>query len=232
MSTVALKLPDGRLVNCRVNRNPRSTRLKLTIRPGGSVLLSAPRSARQADVEAFARSSATWIMQRLPELPQRPDELHLQALNERWLVDFDPRARRLSASDGTVTLGGTDLNGSNVSQLRDWLMKRARDHLPGQLATLSEATGLGYDRVTVRGQTTRWGSYSSRGTVSLNFKLLFLPDDLVRYVLLHELCHGVHLNHSPAYWELVARHQPGLESIRRRMRTAGRLVPAWLETPL
>jgi predicted metal-dependent hydrolase len=90
-----------------------------------------------------------------------------------------------------------------IADLQHWLKREARRHLPDWLALVAEDTGHRYQRVSVRLQRSRWGSCSSRGTISLNAKLLMLPR-MRRYVLVHELCHTLHMNHSPAFWDKLA----------------------------
>lgn len=112
--------------------------------------------------------------------------------------------------------------------LRRWLAGKARRHLVPRLYRLASQHGFAFRRVAVRCQKTRWGSCSARGTISLNLKLLFLPSELVDHVLIHELCHTVHLNHSPAFWALLRKHDPHADERRRRLGTAWQYVPPWL----
>lgn len=93
--------------------------------------------------------------------------------------------------------------------------------------------GLGRDRaafssVVIRAQRSRWGSCSAKGDISLNYQLLFLPRELARHVLLHELCHTVELNHSARFWRTVHRFEPELERMRKDMRRSWSHVPAWV----
>jgi len=83
------------------------------------------------------------------------------------------------------------------------LRRKAQSVLPVQLAQLAQLHGFKYSAVKIRKSKSRWGSCSTKGTISLSFYLLLLPEHLIEYVLLHELCHTVHLNHSPAFWALV-----------------------------
>ena len=83
------------------------------------------------------------------------------------------------------------------------LRRKAKSVLPARLAQSAALHGFKYSAVKIRKSKTRWGSCSTKGTISLSFYLLLLPENLIDYVLLHELCHTVHLNHSPAFWALV-----------------------------
>jgi predicted metal-dependent hydrolase len=95
---------------------------------------------------------------------------------------------------------------------------------------LSAELGIPIHRVMIRCQKTRWGSYSTKGTVSLNAQLLFLPRRLVRYILVHELCHAVHANHSAKFWDLVRQWEPKASDLRRDIRSAAQGIPRWLHS--
>jgi predicted metal-dependent hydrolase len=113
------------------------------------------------------------------------------------------------------------------AELRHWIRQRARRLLPPLLQDISRHTGLAYNRVSIRSQRTRWGSCSNRGNISLNDQLLFLPADTVEYLMIHELCHTRHLNHSKAYWTLVQQHCPGYRAHEKRLGQSRNLVPDW-----
>jgi len=99
------------------------------------------------------------------------------------------------------------------------LRRKAQSVLPGQLAELAELHGFKYSNVRIRKSRTRWGSCSSKGTISLSLYLSLLPEHLVEYVLLHELCHTVQMNHSPAFWTLLNKcTQNKARELRREIR--------------
>ncbi|MDR0834242.1 MAG: M48 family metallopeptidase [Candidatus Symbiothrix sp.] len=87
-----------------------------------------------------------------------------------------------------------------------YLASLAKLSLPKQLADIAQAHGFTYLSVKTRKSKTRWGSCSSKKTISLSYYLLLLPQHLIDYVLLHELCHTVHMNHGPAFWALLDQH--------------------------
>jgi predicted metal-dependent hydrolase len=95
------------------------------------------------------------------------------------------------------------------------------------LDELSDQTGLFYGNVSVRGQRTRWASCSSKGNINLNYRLLFLSPDVVRYILNHELCHTVHLNHSRVFWSRLASLEPDYKIFNDRAKRGMEEVPEW-----
>jgi predicted metal-dependent hydrolase len=94
---------------------------------------------------------------------------------------------------------------------------------------LSEQHDLAFERALIKGQCTCWSSCSRKKTISVNYKLLFLPPGLVRYVLVHELCHTAQLDHSPKFWKLVHAHEPRCRTLDRELNAAWRYVPAWVD---
>jgi predicted metal-dependent hydrolase len=111
--------------------------------------------------------------------------------------------------------------------LRNWLLDHADYHLVPWLLREAAALGRRPASVQVRLQRTRWGSCSSRGTVSLNAALLFVEPPVARYLFVHELCHMISLDHSPRFWSAVARYEPNYEELDRRLSAAWSEIPLW-----
>ena len=123
-----------------------------------------------------------------------------------------------------------DLSNTRAVQqaLRAWLVKRAAEVFAPILAATARTMDLSYRRLAVRRQRTRWGSCSVRGTISLNCCLLFQRPAVVRYLLIHELVHTLHMNHSRRFWQRVGRHCPQYESLDRELLDGWRRVPSWV----
>jgi len=113
--------------------------------------------------------------------------------------------------------------------LRDWLRHKGREILIPRLAQRAQAMDTSYRQVQVRGQRTRWGSYSSNGTLSINYCLLFVPADLADYLFTHELCHTRHMNHSARFWQLVSRFAPDYRAQEKRLNNGRQYLPDWLK---
>jgi predicted metal-dependent hydrolase len=113
--------------------------------------------------------------------------------------------------------------------LQKWLLQRAKELFPGWLKLISQQCQLSFNELTIRSTKSRWGSCSSKKNISLNSKLLFLPKHLVEHIFIHELCHTIHLNHSPAFWKLFKSFDANCEINRKAIKQAERLVPLWVD---
>lgn len=107
----------------------------------------------------------------------------------------------------------------------------ARAQFEMRAAHYRQLTGGHYTSITVRDQKTRWGSCSSRGTLSFNYRLIFAPPVILDYVVVHELCHLTHMNHSKDFWDMVAGIMPEHKTYRRWLRDHGHelTLTAYLE---
>lgn len=153
---------------------------------------------------------------------------------ESWHVHYQPAASQkitcIPALNNKLTLtGNTDSTTLCQSVLRKWLSHRAHKSLTPWLRQLGYELDLPCRRISVRGQKTRWASCSSQKDISLNYKLLFLPRPLVHYVLVHELCHTVHMNHSKKFWALVESKMPDYAQWDEALKKGWRYVPRWVE---
>jgi predicted metal-dependent hydrolase len=163
----------------------------------------------------------------------KPSAIDLPCTGETWTVRYMDRQGdcieiRPRPEDNLLEVEGPLAEeGLVTGLLQDWLKRRARGHLTGLIREESKRTGLVYDRLQFRIQKSRWGSRSASGTISLNACLLFLEEPLVRHILLHELCHTVHMNHSNDFWGLVARFDPHWKQNASLARRAFIRVPRW-----
>lgn len=164
-----------------------------------------------------------------------PSSITLPALGEEWQVEYRPTssgrvtARSHTGSSLIMLHGAVGQEEACRQALLRWLRRRGQAALGERLRHMAATEGLTYERLTVRYQRSRWGSYSRRGTISLNARLLFLPPDLVDYVLLHELCHTLEFNHSPRFWKAVTIRMPEAVYHRVRLRRAHEHLPTWLD---
>ena len=164
-----------------------------------------------------------------------PEEICLPALEERFIVRYrktggnSVQARSNGSSMLTVSSRVEDRK-EVIQGLRRWLARQARLSLVPWLDELSAQAGLPYGAVSVRGQRTRWASCSSRGNINLNYRLLFLSPEVVRYILNHELCHTVHLNHSRRFWTMLESIEPEFRKLNEIAKRGMEDVPEWAKS--
>lgn len=121
-----------------------------------------------------------------------------------------------------------EADAARKTRLRGWVRDEAARWLVPELDGMAERLGLRFSAVRFRFQKSRWGSCSVKGNINLNACLLFLPERLARYIVLHELCHLRQMNHGEAFWKLVFAADPDALAKDAAMRGAWRHVPGWV----
>lgn len=227
----------GPLPQMRVRVSARAKYLRLKVLPPGRIELVVPPRCDERLLTPFVQQHRDWLVMMVERmradhertLAQRiaPAELHLPALDERWQLEYRGGARNACwerAGRGLLVQHRPEEWGQ---VLQRWLGERARKTLGPQLMQLATELGLPCLGFAIRGQKTRWGSCSARKIINLNWRLLFLPPEQVRYLMVHELCHTVHMNHSRRFWALVERLEPDYREHDAAMRRASALIPVW-----
>jgi predicted metal-dependent hydrolase len=207
--------------------------------PHGLVEVVVPRRTKPEDVEAFVAASRDWIDRTLSRINRNgpaaslalPDEIELAAKGCRWSVVYSgdgtgTGVTRFGEHGGRLAVSACDPEARRT--LRDWLLSEGRRELPARVARIADEIGLRPDSVSIRRQRTRWGSCSPRRRINLNCALLFLPSDLVDYLIVHELCHLRHMNHSRRFWALVRSFRPDSAARERALSRAWTRVPGWV----
>jgi len=227
----------------KVRISSRARHVRIKISHWGEVEVVTPKGVSQKKVSAFIHEQRAWVIESLSRLKQQhhqnldttlPTMVALAALDSRWQIRYEQRpaqgnltpSSRITETDQSLLIT-TSSEGNPREQLRKWLHEKAKITLSPLLLEVSTALALPYGKLTIRGQKSRWGSCSQRKNINLNRNLLFLPRSLVRYLLVHELCHTVHLNHSREYWALVKSIEPNYRELERALNHGWRYVPLW-----
>lgn len=237
---VAVETAQGPLlVPCVVRRVRGARRIRLRAGADRQALLTVPYGVAEAEALRFLRGQGDWLLQAWQRTPPRrtiaewlrrhpvlalggqatPALLETVRGRPGWRVESDPGRVRLQ-----VTAGSPE-----SPQLWRVLRALAKSALPDRARLLANRVGVAIGPVQVRDQRSRWGSCSRRGALSLNWRLILLPPELQDHVLLHELAHRTHLDHSDRFWDLLARYDPDWKTHDRALDRLGRelfpLVP-------
>ena len=231
----------------RVSDRAKSVRLSLSVEAGLEVVI--PVNYDRQQVPELIQTKRDWIIRNQLKLEQReaffqsqaphelPDSINLRSLGEEWQIEYrnSPTKSRAIAIQENKSELKLVVNG-NIADveackffLKQWLMQKAEKHLFSWLRKVSDRAKLPYRTTAVRSQKTLWGSCSGNRNISLNYKLLFLETNVVEYVLIHELCHTIHMNHSDKFWKLVSKFEPNYKILDKSLNHAWQVIPAWLD---
>ncbi|MEL7185833.1 MAG: SprT family zinc-dependent metalloprotease [Pseudomonadota bacterium] len=224
-----------------VRESGRARRLSIKVYPRGRVEVVVPKRTRAKDVRDFVESHREWIdkaraqfaAEHVPEPFALPDIVRLNGIEQIFGVRYiaEPNANSVSyrTRGSTVVLSGAVQDeAACVAALKRWLISIAKKQYGPRLRSLSALTGNPYKKLSVRGQRTCWGSHSSSGTISLNYCLMFLEPAHLRYVMIHELCHARHMNHSRAFWRHVGEFEPDYRRLDKALNECWKMIPTWV----
>lgn len=227
----------GQVVPCVIRRSLKARYARLEIRPGAGLFAIIPRNFPLQRVPEILRRKQVWITANLgkcgPVSPPAGSGVWGGAVTLPYLgrevpvVILPANGRRgdvtLEADRLVVRLAAGDDNPGRA--LERWYRAQAARLLQDKAERAGAGMGVRYNRLTVRGQKSRWGSCSPRGNLSLNWKLLLAPEPVIDYVVIHELAHLREMNHSRRFWQLVAEYCPGWRQPKKWLREhAGHLA--------
>jgi predicted metal-dependent hydrolase len=231
----------GSMSGFSVRESGRAKRLSIKVFPRGRVEVVVPRRTRSKEVREFVEAHSDWTRkarqqfaaEHTPEPFALPRTIHLEGIEKQFDVVYEPQAKaktvRYRCSGHTIVLFGKTANEKLcVTALKRWLTSTARKEYFPQLRTLSALTNNSFKKMHVRGQRTCWGSHSSTGTISLNYCLMFLDPAHLRYVMIHELCHAKHMNHSRRYWRYVGQFEPNYKQLDKDLNSSWKKIPTWV----
>jgi len=212
----------------------------LSVSPDG-LSVSAPRWTPVGEVEALLHNKAAWVLDKLRHARERAkalersrtvwaDGAELGFLGQTVRLRLDPAhgfqqagAELSAALDGGVAVLALGLAGNaSEAQIRDaaqaWLMRQAKRVFAERLAVFAPQLDVSYKVLRLSSAGTRWGSASADGTIRLNWRLIHLKLEMIDYVVVHELSHLRHMDHSPQFWEVVASILPDHAERRKALK--------------
>lgn len=211
-----------------IRRSARATQVRLRVAPDGTLRASMPVYAPIFLLKRLVKSSRPQLRKMLEQSQPAVEYKDGQQVGKSHTLIVRSGTRTSvtrSKQHILVTLAPEDTleNPNVVRKVRDAsiaaLRLEAKSYLPKRLRYLADQFGFNYEKVRFSHASSRWGSCSSTGTISLNIALMKLPFELIDYVLIHELAHTVELNHSSNFWELVSAGDPSYKQHRRALKS-------------
>ncbi len=214
--------------------SPRARQLRVTI-ANGQMSVTVPRGLRRGNVERFLQEHAQWILAKLdqpakrkaaPALPKdiilvRGAATRMERVEE---VDRKSRAKVELAKDRLIVRVPAGSRTHTLTYAEDWLREQSRGVIANTVKVQAARMNARPTSLTIRDQRTRWGSCSTRGTLSFNWRLVMAPPAVMEYVVIHELAHLFQPNHSKDFWAVVARYAPDFKTHRAWLRKNASLL--------
>jgi predicted metal-dependent hydrolase len=194
--------------------------LRLQIR-SSELELILPRRCKITAAERFIKQRSDWIIEHLDSQKPNPERFLLFGEEIRILQEYDLFSEKHSIRLEKKELKVISPAGSQhdlIKMYYHWLRYAAKGYLIKRTYELAEIYGFKVAKVSIRSQKTRWGSCSVRGNLSFNFKLLQHKKSTIDYVIIHELCHLIEMNHSKNFWQLVEKFCPDFKTLRRELK--------------
>lgn len=210
-----------------VRRSTRATQVRLRVAPDGMLRASMPVYAPLFLLKRLVKSSRPQLRKMLQQAQPEVTYSDGQQIGKSHTLIVKQGAKVTATRNKQhiiVTLPeGTPLSDPMVVRtIRDAslvaLRVEAKSYLPKRLQYLADQLGFRYEKVRFSHASSRWGSCSSTGTISLNIALMKLPFELIDYVIVHELAHTVEMNHSQAFWNLVEKGDPQYKQHRKLLK--------------
>ena len=207
----------------------RSKRKTLVIKiTDGKVIVKAPKAMPDAHIQAFIDQKTKWIERKLAEHEKRKNMLGGVPQLTQAMIHGTFYPIQVADKLSRVTFDGSTLfiprkywtdEQKATRALVNWYKAAARVELGEELKDVSEYTGLKYNGFTLTNARTNWGSCDGDCNIRLNWRLVMLEAELVSYVVIHELAHTAHHNHSAEFWQKVESFMPNYAAVRKRLKT-------------
>jgi len=216
-------------------RSARRTRsLAMKLDKSGQLIVMTPLGTFERELRRFVQSRWPWVeqqMRRHAEIAVAVEEASggVWLMGEYLSIEVLTGRRKQVVHEADVLALVSPRKMDSIQQARmanAWLHSQAEQQLPLRVAEMSAQTGLQGRALEVKAYRARWGSCRHDGLIQLNWKLIMAPPQVIDYVIVHELSHLVHFNHSPAFWALVARHCCDFKQRRKWLKENGSVLLA------
>ena len=203
-----------------IERSNRKT-LSLTVLKDGVVLVKAPISMKDETINKFIEDKQEWIRSKLLIINNTrskfDDILHYQKFllyGNKYSVLIDDVKRIETNDDFQIVVPNKTEPENILKSLKSWYKKIAKQILQDRLAFVESRVKLKSKALRISDSKGKWGSCNSLGVICFNWRVVMLPPKIIDYVIVHELCHLVEMNHSKKFWSLVERFLPKYEMIK------------------
>ena len=212
---IDILLPSGTRTFVETKINDRTKRISLRIDPSrNTAVLTHPRETSTSIIKNFIQNHLNWLSDKLSQIPNRVefcDGAVLPILGEHYVIRHCPENFgnvwiQLNESNLPMDLCVSGMSEHIPRRIKDWIKIKAREEMRTRSQNYAKILDRNINKVTVKDTKSRWGSCSSKGEINYNWKIIMAPDKIIDYLIVHELCHMIHFNHSKQFWSKVQEY--------------------------
>ncbi|MCX8190019.1 MAG: M48 family metallopeptidase [Candidatus Diapherotrites archaeon] len=222
-------------VECTIRRSARARNIALHVTQDASLEVRIPLRWKvpMEKIMGFIKEKEKWILRNVKKMKMVHKEVkaregHILFLGREVPVEIVESSRKRAVAKPKAGKLSVEVNKENKEGIQEAVIKFYKKHARAIIEKISrkKATemGVSFKKISVRSQKSRWGSCSSKKTISFNFCLIAAPQEVLEYVVVHELAHLVHRNHSKAFWALVEKHCPNYRQHKKWLNRNGLLL--------
>jgi predicted metal-dependent hydrolase len=211
--------------------HPRAKHLKVRVEANGEVIVTTPKRTSQDTIQEFVTQHHGWIVEQQAKMSQKPQPIstdQIMVFGKTYPYTVIPKLTSPSVMirNGQVEVShlGEASPKKIASKLNNFIKHTAQRYIIPRTHQISEQMKVTFRRISLKEQKTRWGSCSSNHNLNFNWRLAHYQPHIIDYVLIHELAHLKHLNHSKKFWQLVGRHDPDYRRHRDWLKQHGMTV--------
>ena len=213
-----------------IERSKRKT-LSLTVLKNGCVLVKAPINMQDEIINNFVEAKQSWIREKLASIKETQNKFEDVISGQKVMIYgnkyavFKADVKQIQTSDKFELFVPNKFEGEkHTKAISTWFKKLAKKVLAERLSFIEKRINLKSTSLKIGDSRGRWGSCNSYGNIILNYRVVMLPPSIIDYVIVHELCHLLELNHSRRFWENVVKFLPNYELQRKNIKEYGFLL--------
>jgi hypothetical protein len=218
---------QNRIISYTLKQSARIRGIRLEIHNESGLTVVVPRRHSRKQVQDILVKKADWILRHLPVSKPTQMPLFKKEVDHGEKIQFMGKLLQLalasedSEGDSPVLKGKTlliprgSVGKTRAEMLERWYRRQAALIFKEKADRFQKIMGVHYSRITIRGQRKRWASASPLGNLSINWKLLLAPEKIIDYVIIHELAHFKHMDHSRKFWDYLAKYCPKWREYRK-----------------
>ncbi len=193
------------------------------------IRVTLPYSATLTMAQQFIKTHQVWILNqinRIPTIMSFQNDSEVVLFGESYVLQHTSAKRcTLWVDKGVIHITGPE--DKWVAYFKNWMIEQARSFVTREALQHVASLGTQFQRISLKDTTSQWGSCSADGNLSFSWRLIFAPVEISRYVVIHEVCHLLEMNHSHAFWSRVKSLDPHFQKHRKWLKKHGKKLHAY-----